>query len=202
MDIRMPELDGLQAAERILSDGELGTAVLMLTTFDRDEYVYEALRDRRQRLPAQGHARRPAARRGARGRRRRRAAGALGHPPADRAVRARGAPGRRPRVAGRAHRARARRAAPASRAGSRTRRSRPSWCSARTRSRPTSRTCCASSGCATACRRSCSPTRPASSRLTAISRAERYVSGTARRTSGPWRRGLPSAGSSVTEISP
>jgi DNA-binding NarL/FixJ family response regulator/class 3 adenylate cyclase len=44
MDIRMPELDGLRAAERILSDPELDTAVLMLTTFDRDEYVYEALR--------------------------------------------------------------------------------------------------------------------------------------------------------------
>jgi DNA-binding NarL/FixJ family response regulator/class 3 adenylate cyclase len=44
MDIRMPELSGLQAAERILSDGENETAVLMLTTFDRDEYVYEALR--------------------------------------------------------------------------------------------------------------------------------------------------------------
>ena len=44
MDIRMPELNGLEAAERILSDGALATAVLMLTTFDRDEYVYEALR--------------------------------------------------------------------------------------------------------------------------------------------------------------
>ena len=44
MDIRMPELDGLEAAERILSDPELDTAVLMLTTFDRDEYIYEALR--------------------------------------------------------------------------------------------------------------------------------------------------------------
>src|SRR5215216_2032039 len=44
MDIRMPELDGLKAAERILSDPELETAVLMLTTFDRDEYIYEALR--------------------------------------------------------------------------------------------------------------------------------------------------------------
>jgi DNA-binding NarL/FixJ family response regulator/class 3 adenylate cyclase len=44
MDIRMPELDGLQAAERILSDPQLDTAVLMLTTFDLDEYVYEALR--------------------------------------------------------------------------------------------------------------------------------------------------------------
>ena len=44
MDIRMPELDGLQAAQRILSEPELDTAVLMLTTFDRDEYIYEALR--------------------------------------------------------------------------------------------------------------------------------------------------------------
>jgi DNA-binding NarL/FixJ family response regulator/class 3 adenylate cyclase len=44
MDIRMPELDGLRAAERILSDPELATAVLMLTTFDRDAYIYEALR--------------------------------------------------------------------------------------------------------------------------------------------------------------
>ena len=44
MDIRMPELDGLQAAERILSEPGLDTAVVMLTTFDRDEYIYEALR--------------------------------------------------------------------------------------------------------------------------------------------------------------
>ena len=44
MDIRMPELDGLKAAEQILSDPELDTAVLMLTTFDRDEYIYRALR--------------------------------------------------------------------------------------------------------------------------------------------------------------
>jgi DNA-binding NarL/FixJ family response regulator len=44
MDIRMPELDGLKAAERILSEPGLDAAVLMLTTFDRDEYVYEALR--------------------------------------------------------------------------------------------------------------------------------------------------------------
>jgi len=44
MDIRMPELDGLQAARRILSDPQVDTAVLMLTTFDVSEYVYEALR--------------------------------------------------------------------------------------------------------------------------------------------------------------
>jgi DNA-binding NarL/FixJ family response regulator/class 3 adenylate cyclase len=44
LDIRMPELDGLKAAEQILLDPELDTAVLMLTTFDLDEYIYEALR--------------------------------------------------------------------------------------------------------------------------------------------------------------
>ena len=44
MDIRMPELDGLKAGEAILTDPELETAVLMLTTFDLDEYIYEALR--------------------------------------------------------------------------------------------------------------------------------------------------------------
>jgi DNA-binding NarL/FixJ family response regulator/class 3 adenylate cyclase len=44
MDIRMPELDGLGAAERILSEPDAATAVLMLTTFDLDEYIYEALR--------------------------------------------------------------------------------------------------------------------------------------------------------------
>jgi DNA-binding NarL/FixJ family response regulator/class 3 adenylate cyclase len=44
MDIRMPELDGLAAAERILSDPENTTAVVMLTTFDATEYVFKALR--------------------------------------------------------------------------------------------------------------------------------------------------------------
>ena len=44
MDIRMPELDGLQAAETLLADPDVCTAVVMLTTFDLDEYIYEALR--------------------------------------------------------------------------------------------------------------------------------------------------------------
>ena len=43
MDIRMPELDGLQATRRILADDN-GARILILTTFDLDEYVYEALR--------------------------------------------------------------------------------------------------------------------------------------------------------------
>src|ERR1700710_790830 len=43
MDIRMPELDGLEATRRILAADE-HARVLVLTTFDLDEYVYEALR--------------------------------------------------------------------------------------------------------------------------------------------------------------
>jgi DNA-binding NarL/FixJ family response regulator len=45
MDIRMPELDGIEATRRILAHNhEPKTSVLILTTFDLDEYVYDALR--------------------------------------------------------------------------------------------------------------------------------------------------------------
>jgi DNA-binding NarL/FixJ family response regulator len=43
MDIRMPELDGLKATRRIL-EKDSAARILILTTFDLDEYVYEALR--------------------------------------------------------------------------------------------------------------------------------------------------------------
>ena len=43
MDIRMPELDGLRATRQIL-EADPDARVLVLTTFDLDEYVYEALR--------------------------------------------------------------------------------------------------------------------------------------------------------------
>jgi DNA-binding NarL/FixJ family response regulator len=43
MDIRMPELDGLEATRRILA-ADKTARILILTTFDLDEYVYEALR--------------------------------------------------------------------------------------------------------------------------------------------------------------
>ena len=45
LDVQMPELDGLEAARRILAPGAAHRPrVLMLTTFDLDEYVYEAMR--------------------------------------------------------------------------------------------------------------------------------------------------------------
>ncbi len=45
MDIRMPELDGIEATRRLLAQaGDHPVRVLMLTTFDLNEYVYEALR--------------------------------------------------------------------------------------------------------------------------------------------------------------
>jgi DNA-binding NarL/FixJ family response regulator len=45
MDIRMPGTDGLEATRRIAADDDLGNVrVLMLTTFELDEYVFEALR--------------------------------------------------------------------------------------------------------------------------------------------------------------
>jgi DNA-binding NarL/FixJ family response regulator len=44
MDIRMPRVDGLAATRRILAQPAARTRVLILTTFDQDEYVLEALR--------------------------------------------------------------------------------------------------------------------------------------------------------------
>ncbi|MET7718023.1 response regulator transcription factor [Streptomyces sp. NPDC005407] len=44
MDIRMPEMDGLEATSRILAEADWNVRVVILTTFDPDEYVYQALR--------------------------------------------------------------------------------------------------------------------------------------------------------------
>ena len=43
MDIRMPDMDGLEATRQLLRDDPALTRVLILTTFDLDEYVYQAL---------------------------------------------------------------------------------------------------------------------------------------------------------------
>jgi DNA-binding NarL/FixJ family response regulator len=44
MDIQMPNLDGLEATRQITHDAKIDTRVLMLTTFERDDYIFEALR--------------------------------------------------------------------------------------------------------------------------------------------------------------
>ena len=128
MDIRMPELDGIEATRRIVAlGGDAPVRVLMLTTFDLNEYVYEALRAGASgfllkdvppeqlaagiRVVAQ----------------RRRAARPVDHQAADPGVRGRhaGAP-TPPNGPRRAHRARARGVQARRPRASRTRRSRPS----------------------------------------------------------------------------
>jgi DNA-binding NarL/FixJ family response regulator len=44
MDIQMPRMDGLEATVRIVQDTEVRSRVVILTTFERDDYVFEALR--------------------------------------------------------------------------------------------------------------------------------------------------------------
>jgi DNA-binding NarL/FixJ family response regulator len=44
MDVRMPNVDGIEATRQLLAEDGSGLKVVMLTTFDMDEYVYDALR--------------------------------------------------------------------------------------------------------------------------------------------------------------
>ena len=95
----MPVLDGIEATRRIRAAGDDAPRVLVVTTFDLDEYVFEALR-----AGASGFLLKDAPRaellRGDRGRRRRRrAARAVGDAPPGRGLRP--APRRRPAAGGR-----------------------------------------------------------------------------------------------------
>ena len=62
MDVRMPELNGIEATRGITATAgrppaDRRTKVLVLTTFDLDEYVYAGAARRRERVPAQGRLR-------------------------------------------------------------------------------------------------------------------------------------------------
>jgi DNA-binding NarL/FixJ family response regulator len=43
MDVQMPDMDGLEATRRIVADATLDSAVVIVTTFDRDDYLFQAL---------------------------------------------------------------------------------------------------------------------------------------------------------------
>ncbi|MBG6238697.1 DNA-binding NarL/FixJ family response regulator [Mycetocola sp. CAN_C7] len=43
MDVQMPDMDGIEATRLIVADDSVASAVLILTTFDRDDYLFEAL---------------------------------------------------------------------------------------------------------------------------------------------------------------
>lgn len=43
MDVQMPDMDGLEATRRIVSDPRIDSAVVIVTTFDRDDYLFQAL---------------------------------------------------------------------------------------------------------------------------------------------------------------
>ncbi|WP_217179497.1 response regulator transcription factor [Streptomyces sp. AC495_CC817] len=43
MDVQMPDMDGIEATRRIIADPAVGAAIAIVTTFDRDDYLYQAL---------------------------------------------------------------------------------------------------------------------------------------------------------------
>jgi CheY-like chemotaxis protein len=97
MDIRMPEMDGLEATRQILAARPgRDSRIIMLTTFDFDQYVYAALNAGASGFLLKDVSPRTARRRGAHGPLRRRPAGAVDHPQARGTVRGVGPCGRAP----------------------------------------------------------------------------------------------------------
>jgi DNA-binding NarL/FixJ family response regulator len=88
MDVRMPVMDGIEATRMIAADRTDGPRVLMLTTFDLDEYVYDALGAGASGFILKDAAAEALSEGGSRGRVRRGAARAERHPAVDRRVRA------------------------------------------------------------------------------------------------------------------
>lgn len=43
MDVQMPDMDGIEATRRIVADPQVGAAIAIVTTFDRDDYLHQAL---------------------------------------------------------------------------------------------------------------------------------------------------------------
>ena len=43
MDVQMPDMDGIEATRRIVADPSVSAAIAIITTFDRDDYLYQAL---------------------------------------------------------------------------------------------------------------------------------------------------------------
>lgn len=43
MDVQMPDMDGIEATSRLVADPAIGAAIAIVTTFDRDDYLYRAL---------------------------------------------------------------------------------------------------------------------------------------------------------------
>ena len=87
MDVRMPSMDGIEATRQLARSGAGGPRILILTTFDLDEYVYDALRAGASGFLLKDVNRRAAVRRGTGHRRRPGAARAGHHPPPHQRVR-------------------------------------------------------------------------------------------------------------------
>ncbi len=113
MDVRMPGTDGIEATRQLASGPPDGPRILILTTFDLDDYVYDALRAGASGFLLKDVTAERPVRCGPRGRRGRGAARANRHPAPDQRVRPAAArPGAAARVAGASRSTRSRRGRP------------------------------------------------------------------------------------------